>query len=129
MAAIGRVKARLEPRQGARVAVVFFTMLALLLLPLRASCHPELPGAAQAAGMHQTWHGEGNSDFCCSSISDSALVDSGVPDLSGGAGVALFVALLPSGLTLRDWARRPSRPASAPPPSRSYYARSARILR
>jgi hypothetical protein len=116
-------------RDSVRVRVVFFTMLALLLLPLRASCHLGLSGAAQAAAEHQVWHGEGQSDPCCTSINDSALINSAAPDLSAGAGVAPFVALVLSGLILRGLTGQPPRLASAPPPSRSYYARSSRILR
>jgi hypothetical protein len=123
------LKATLERRRGVRVAVVFLTMLTLSLLPLRASCHPGLSGAAQAAGEHQVWHGESQSDPCCASVNDSALVNSAVPDLSGGASAVPFVALLLSGLILPGLAGQPPRPAGAPPPPRSYYARSSRILR
>jgi len=122
------MKATPERQRGVRVAVVVFTMLALLLLPLRAACHLELPGAAPAAGEHQMWHGDGDLDPCCANLSESARVNSAVPDLSGGAGTVLFVALLLTGLILPTLAGRP-RLAAAPPPSRSYHARSARILR
>jgi len=128
MANESRMKTTLERQRGVR-AVVFFTMLALLLLPLRASCHLDLSGAAPAASEHQVWHGGGEPDPCCASLSDNALANSAVPDLSGGAGTVLFVALLFSGLILPALTGRPPRLAAAPPPSRSYHARSARILR
>jgi len=129
MASEGRIGGTFDRRDGVRVGVVLFTMLALLLLPLRASCHPGLSGAAQAAVEHQVWHGQSQSDPCCASVNDSALINSAAPDLSVGLGVAPFAAPAFSGLSLPGLTGQPPRLAGAPPPSRSYYARSSRILR
>ena len=130
MAPRDAMKAKLERRQGLRVGVVLCTMLALLLIPLRASCHLGLTGVVQAASEHhQVWHGEGKPDPCCASVNDSALVDSAVPDFASGVISGPLIALLFSGLILQASTDRPLRPVGAHPPSRSYYARSARILR
>ncbi|HEY7674821.1 MAG TPA: hypothetical protein VH867_06310 [Burkholderiales bacterium] len=105
-------------------------ILALLLLPLRGLCHLDLPSAAHAAGERDhVWHGDGKLDPCCASIHDGAMINSVVPDLSGGPGGAPFVPLLLSLLILTRLANGPLRLAIAPSPPRSYYARSARILR
>ena len=129
MANEGMMRETFGRRDSVRFLVVFFTMLALSLLPLRVSCHLGLSGAAQVSAEHQVWHGQGESDPCCASVNDSALVNSAAPDLSVGAGVAPFVALFLSGLILPGVTGQPPRLAGAPPPSRSYYARSSRILR
>lgn len=116
-------------RRAARVAFVVLAVLALSLLPLRALCELELANAAQTTSEHHTGHGDGKSDLCCTSMDDGALVDSTVPGLSGGPSGAPLVALLASAPILSGLAVQPLRLAGAPPPSRSYYARSARILR
>jgi len=125
----GRVKRAVFDRgqRSARVALIVLASLTLSLLPLRALCELVRADATQATGEHQTGH-EGTSDLCCTSIDEGALVDSVAPDLSAGP-TAPLVVLLFSGLILSRFAARPSQLAGAPPPSRSYYARSSRILR
>ncbi|MGB5079375.1 MAG: hypothetical protein WBO23_01380 [Burkholderiales bacterium] len=105
-------------QRGARVAFIVLASLTLSLLPLRALCEPG----------HQTTHQE-TSDLCCTSIDDSALVKSVAPDLSGGPDTAPLFMVLVSALVLYGFALRRLRMAGAPPPSRSYYARSSRIQR
>jgi hypothetical protein len=114
------------------IALVIFTGLALSLMPLRALCELRLANAAHVMGEHgtehPTGHGEERSDLCCSSI-DGALVNSAAPDLSGGPGAAPFaVPLFPARVLFGSVVHRLPL-AGAPPPSRSYYARSSRILR
>lgn len=108
---------------------VVLAILALSLVPLRAFCDLGWANAAQTMSGHPTGHGEGHSDLCCASIANSALVNSVAPDLSGGPSAAPVIALLVSALLLSGFLVQPSRLAGAPLPSRSYYARSARILR
>jgi hypothetical protein len=126
-----RMKATvLDRRQSStRVAFIVLAILALSLVPLRAFCDLGWANAAQTMSGHPTGHGEGHSDLCCASIANSALVNSVAPDLSGGPSAAPLVALLVSALLLSGFLVQPSRLAGAPLPSRSYYARSARILR
>lgn len=116
-------------RRSARVALAVLAILALSLSPLRALCDLEMANAAQTTGEHQAGGGEGKSDLCCASIGDIALVDSIVPALPVGSGAAPFIALLVSSLILSGFVVERLRPAAAPPPSRSYYARSGRVLR
>jgi hypothetical protein len=116
-------------RRSARVALAVFAVLALSLLPLRAWCDLEAANAAQTTGEHQAGGGDGKSDPCCASIEDIALVDSIVPALPAGSGTAPFVALLVSSFILSGFVVHRPRLAGAPPPSRSYYARSTRVLR
>ena len=119
-------------RKSARVAFVVFSGVALSLMPLRALCELRLANAAQTMGEHRTehaaGHGEGKSGLCCASI-DSALVNSAVPDLSGGPSAAHFVVPLFAALTLSGSVVLRMPLAGPPPPSLSYYARSSRILR
>jgi hypothetical protein len=126
-----RMKATvLDPRRRiARLALVVLAILTLSLVPLRAFCELGAANAAQTTGEHHSGGGEGNSDLCCTSIDDSALVGSIMPALQAGPGVALFVALLVSSLVLFGFVAQRLRPAWSPPPPRSYHARSARILR
>lgn len=116
-------------REGAGRAFVVLVILALSLSPLRVLCDLGLAHATQTTSAHQTGHGEGDSDLCCTSIEDRALVNSATPDLSAGKGVAFVVAVLASVLILSGFLVRPLRFTGAPPPSRSYYVRSARLLR
>jgi hypothetical protein len=126
-----RMKATaLDPRRrSVRVALAVLAILALSLLPLRALCELEAANAAQTTGEHHAGGGEGKSDLCCTSIEDIALVDSIVSALPSGSGAAPFVAFLVSSLILSGFVVQRPRPAGASPPSRSYYARSARVLR
>jgi hypothetical protein len=114
-------------RSGGRVALAVLAILALSLLPLRTLCELEVANAAQTAGEHQT--GGGDSDLCCASIGDTALLDSVVPALPAGSGAASIVALLASSLILAGFVVQRPRLAGVSPPARSYYARSARVLR
>jgi hypothetical protein len=118
-----------DVRRGrARGAFVVLAILALSLSPLRVLCDLGLAHAGQTTSAHQTGHGD--SDLCCTSVGDRALVNAATPDLSSGKGVTLLAAALASVLILSGFlVRRPLRLAGAPPPSRSYYARSARLLR
>jgi len=116
-------------RRSARVALAVLAVLALSLLPLRALCDLEAANAAQPAGEHQAGGGEGKSDLCCASIEDIALVDSIAPALPAGSGAAPLVAVLVSSLILSGFAVQRPRAAGTSPPFRSYYARSARVLR
>lgn len=123
-------------RGGVRTTLAVLATFALLLLPLRAACPLGLSNPAHAAGLHQhlpaahqVGHGESQLKPCCANLYDGALVHSAVPDLSGGTGAVLFTALLLSGLVLPVSRGNPLRLAGASPPFRSFYARSARILR
>lgn len=116
-------------RTGARVALAVLVVLALSLLPLRVLCDLEGANAAQTAGAHQAGGGEERSDLCCASIGDVALVDSIAPTLPARPGAAPFAAFLVSSLILSVFVAQRPRPAGTSPPSRSYYARSARVLR
>jgi hypothetical protein len=119
----------LDRRQrSARVAFVVLASLALSLLPLRVACELGWAKAAQTASEHRTGH-EGTSDLCCTSIDDSVLVKSVVPDLSGGSGTVPLVMVLVSALVVYGFVLQRLTLAGAFPPSRSYYARSSRILR
>jgi len=115
-------------RTSARVSWIVIASLTLSLLPLRVACELGRVSAAHTTSGHQTGH-EGTSDLCCTNIDDGALMNSVVPDLSGGPSAPPLVILLVSGLILSGFVVERLRLAGAPPPSRSYYARSARILR
>jgi hypothetical protein len=115
-------------RASARVAFIVIASLALSLLPLRLACELGRVSAAHTTSGHQPGH-EGTSDLCCTSIDDNVLVKSVVPDLSGGSSTPPLVMLLVSALILSGFVVQRLRLAGAPPPSRSYYARSSRILR
>jgi hypothetical protein len=115
-------------RASARVAFIVIASLALSLLPLRLACELAWGSAAHTTSGHQPGH-EGTSDLCCTSIDDNVLVKSVVPDLSGGSSTPPLVMLLVSALILSGFVVQRLRLAGAPPPSRSYYARSSRILR
>jgi hypothetical protein len=115
-------------RAGA--GLVILATLALLVLPLRGLCHPGSIGAAQAVSHHQVGYGDSGSVFCCTDINDRALVNSLAPDLSGGpSSTVLLVVLLAAPILFRSLVRAPRLAGAPPPPPRSYYARSARILR
>jgi hypothetical protein len=116
-------------RRSARVAFAAFAILALSLLPLRAFCELEAADAAQTTGEHHAGGGDGKSGPCCASINDIALFDSIVPVLPAGSSAAPLIAFLVSSLILSGFVVQRPRAAGASPPSRSYYARSARILR
>ena len=116
-------------RRSTRLSFVVLAILAVSLLPLRALCDLGLAHAAQTTSTHHSGDGDGEPAFCCTNIEDRALVDSVVPGLSGGPSATPFVALLASVLILSGIPGKPLRLVRAPPTSRSYYARSARILR
>jgi hypothetical protein len=118
---------RRQRRAGAALTVL--AILALSLLPLRTLCELEVAHAAQTTGEHQAGGGEDKSDLCCASIDDTALVDSVVAVLPAGPGAAPLVAFFVSSLILSGFVVRRPRLSGASPPSRSYYARSARVLR
>jgi len=115
-------------RTSARVAFIVIASLTLSLLPLRVACELGRVSAAHTTSEHQPGHG-GTSDLCCTSIDDSVLVKSVVPDLSGGPGTVPLVMLLVSALVVYGFVLQRLPLAGAFPPSRSYYARSSRILR
>jgi len=115
-------------RGSARRAFFVLAILVLSLSPLRVLCDLGFAHSAQTTSAH-TGHGDGNLDLCCTNIEDRALINSATPDLSTGKGVTPIVALLVSVLILSGFVVQPLRLASARPPSRSYYTRSARILR
>ena len=116
-------------RRNARLALAVLAILALSLLPLRVLCDLEGADAAQAVGAHHAGGGEEKSDLCCASIGDIALVDSIAPTSPARSGAAPFAAFLVSSLILSAFVAQRPRPAGTSPPSRSYYARSARVLR
>lgn len=114
----------------ARFAFAVLAIFALSLFPLRAWCGPGSVSAAQTVGAHPLGHGDGNADFCCAGVDDRVLInDSIAPGHSQASGGVSLVALIVPVLILSASAVQQPRPADAPPPSRSYYARSARILR
>lgn len=119
-----------DVRQGrAGRAFVVLAILALSLPPLRLMCDLGFAHAAQTASAHQAGHGNGDSDCCTASIEGRILIDSATPDLSAGKGATSAVVVLALVLVLSAFLVQAPRLAGAPPPSRSYYARSARILR
>lgn len=120
-------------RRRVRSAFIVFIILGLSLLPLRASCHlgwaDAAPATSQQLSEHAGGHGQGNPDPCCASIGDSALINAIVPALSAGSSMSPVLMLPVVTLIASGFVVQPLRLAGAPPPSRSYYARSARVLR
>lgn len=119
-------------RRTVRFAFAIFAALALSLMPLRALCELRIADAGQTIGEygigHPAGHGDERSDLCCASL-DSALVNSAAPDLSGGPSLVHFAVPRLSAPILFGSVVQGLPLAGAPPPSRSYYARSSRILR
>ena len=116
------------------LALVF---AALGLLSLRPFCglafatpgHSDYARAVTSAGQAAAeYPGSGNmpSGTCCDSITDGTLVKSADPLISWTAGTTPFAF---SGLVPFVQSRDPVRIPLAVPPERSYYVRSARILR
>lgn len=87
-----------------------------------------VPAAAQ--GIHQDRDaGDAPSGTCCAGIKDGTLVKPAEPLISWTPGATLGATVFAfSGLVLAR-SRNPVRTPLAVPPERSYYARSARILR
>ena len=125
-----RVKAVLFDgrRANARLALAVIAILVLWQGPLRVLCEVGLVHAAQAMSVHHSGQGDRGSDLCCTSFDDRSFVNSATPEISAGGGVTLVVAVLAS-MVLAGFHVHRLRLGGAPPPSRSYYARSTRILR
>jgi len=114
-----------------------FAVVALLVLlaqPLCAAYH--LPGHPRAAGALATATadtGDGadndHSAGCCASVYDAMVV---APPAAVPSAFEFDLAVLPSLPSAPVWRSTgfslPARAQGAPPPPKSYYARSARIL-
>jgi hypothetical protein len=123
-----RVTLKPQQRKGGRIVVVL-AILGLSFLPFRVFCELAHAHAAQAASATHYEQGGEESGPCCASVDDRALLESVTPDLSAGNGVALVVAALAPLLFVPGFPPGILRITGAPPPPRSYYARSARVLR
>lgn len=121
--------------------LVAFAIVALSLQALRPICDVLLIGSGNAAGglfsahvadapAHSA-HGLGGSDVCCSSIEEVAVPPSLAvmpAPLMGGTPLVLSATFLPlAGFGFLPFGAL--RFAGAPPKTRRYHARSARILR
>lgn len=125
--------------RGAALALVV-AALALLVpnpfcdLAFAAAGNSEIASlAAAAAGHGIAGHAEPaapESEACCASIADGTLINSAelliprMPDVSLGAAFIVLAGLLPVA-----GSRNAARVRFAAPPERSFYIRSARILR
>lgn len=116
-------------RRSLRIALAIFAILTVSLLPLRALCDLGVIHAGQTTSTHHDGDGDGEPAFCCATLDDHALVDSVAPDLLRGATATPLFALLAAVLILSTLPSRSLPLLHAPPSSRSYYARSARVLR
>lgn len=130
---------------GVPRAVLFALVFAALgFLSLRPFCDLAFAGthsgthsdpahavSAAAQGIHQDrGAGDTQSATCCARIKDGTLVKPAEPLISWTSGGTLGAALLAiAGLPLFARSSNPARSLLAVPPERSYYARSARILR
>ena len=137
------VEARLRPRMARRRwrAAVALAAAALALLLLRPFCdfafaigHPiSIATAAMAAAHGEAAHVNPTiepSESCCAIATDGTLLTSAEMLIRGGADAPLIAVLLvSSSLLLFARARDPARRLFAVLPERSFYARSARILR
>lgn len=116
-------------------------LAALALLLLRPFCglvsagngQSDVAGGVRAAGHVVAEHpdpGDALSGTCCATIKDGTLVKPAEPLVSWTAGGTLGTAVFAfTGLLLFAPSRNPVRILLAVPPQRSYYFRSARILR
>lgn len=123
-----------------RAVVLALVFAALGFLSLRPFCdfafaaaysdHAQ-PVSAAAQGIHQDrGTGETPSGTCCAGIKDGTLLKPAEPLISWTPGGTLGAMLFAfSGLLLFARSRNAVRTPLAVPPERSYYARSARILR
>lgn len=123
-----------------RAVVLAVVFAALGFLSLRPFCdfafaaaysdHAQ-PVSAAAQGIHQDrGTGDTPSGTCCAGVKDGTLLKPAEPLISwttaGTPGAALFAF---TGLLVFARSRTPARTLFAVPPERSYYVRSARILR
>ncbi len=128
--------------KSARALFVVLALAALSVLALRPICDVLLTASgnseAAASAVHdvdghaQAAHGSDRSPACCSSIGDGAVLKA--PDLSaaigaGGMQPVLFAALSFLLFGARFLPLGALRFAGAPPETRPYHARSARIQR
>jgi len=123
---------------GAALAIVIAAFALLLLRPFcdlafAAADHGHVAPAAAMAGYGVAGHADSEtpkSETCCAMAWDESLVNpaellsQGLPEMPLGA-VLFLLAALP----LFAGSRRSLRFCLAVPPERSFYARSARILR
>lgn len=127
--------------QTMRQVSVVMLVAALALLALRPLCGLAFAGGTQAdcarlwsvAGLHAAGHAGPTSDSsaeCRRNINDATLVKSGelpapwIPDQPPAAALLAFAGLL----LFAGW-RKAVRLRLTDPPERSFYVRSARILR
>lgn len=115
--------------------LAFLALLVLLMQPLCAAYH--LPGHPQPAGAMATATGDTGDGAdhdhpagCCASVYDAMVV---APAAAVPSAFQSDIAVLPTASSAPLWrSTRFSLPArahpGAPPPPKSYYARSARIL-
>ena len=128
--------------KSARALFVVLALAALSVLALRPICDVLVTGpgnardaefvAQDADGHTHAAHGSDHSAACCSSIGDGAILKA--PDLSaaigaGGMQPVLFAALSFLLFGARFLPLGALRFAGAPPETRPYHARSARIQR
>jgi len=130
-----------RPILGVPRALLFALVFAALgFLSLRPFCELAFAGthsehaqavSAAALGIQQDrGTGDTRSGTCCARIKDGTLVKPAEPLISWTSGGTLGAALLAiAGLPLFAPSSNPARAHFAVPPERSYYARSARILR
>jgi len=126
-------------KRGAAVALV---VVALALLVLKPFCDFAFGGAGSGAiaavasksGAYGMAGHPGpavpDSTGCCATISDETLIKPAEYFAPPAPGLSLGVALIAlAGFAPAAGSRFPARHRPAAPPERSYYARSARILR
>lgn len=130
---------RLRTTRGAALALVVAALALLVLKPFcdlafAAAGNGEIaPVAAKAIGHGLAGHpgpAAPESGACCASIADGTLINPAeslipwMPDVSLGAAFIVLAGLLPV-----EGSRNAARVRLAAPPERSFYIRSARILR
>ena len=122
-------------RTPAFVVIAFVALFALLVQPVCAAYHSpvhgQLSGTASSATADTGDGAEhGDPGACCASVQESMLV---APAAAVPSALQSDLAVLPTASSAPLWrSTRFSLPARAhpgtPPPPKSYYARSARIL-
>jgi hypothetical protein len=138
--AVARLRASKSTLGMPRGMLLVLVVTALGFLSLRPFCDLAFAGtngdhahavAAAALGIHQDRDGgDTPSGTCCAGIKDGTLVKPAEPLISWTPGGTLGATLFAfAGLLPFARSRNPARTSLAVSPGRSYYARSARILR
>ena len=115
------------------VALAFVLLRPFCEIEFSTDAHSYVASSVAGAGHVSAEHSDGGdtpSGVCCDSVKDGTLAKPAALLVSwnqgGSLGVVLFAA---TGLLLFARPRKPARWLLAAPPSQSFYARSARILR